>query len=247
MAAWNIGKVVEIKQWSNKLFSLYVESDIEPFKAGQFIKIALEIDGEVIGRPYSLVNPPVSRPLEFYCIEVPDGPLTSRLTKLTAGDKILVAPRAHGFMILDEVPPARHLWLMATGTGVGPFLSILATDQPWQHFEQVVLVYAVRTLSELGYQERIAQIAAKHPGQFAFIPFLSREPSDFALPGRIPQAITDGRLEARAGIAISTENSQIMLCGNPQMVKDTNNVLVERGLKKHRRFDHGQITAENYW
>jgi len=247
MAAWNIGKVVEIKQWSNKLFSLYVESEIAPFEAGQFIKIALEIDGEVIGRPYSLVNPPVSRPLEFYCIEVPDGPLTSRLTKLTAGDKILVAPRAHGFMILDEVPQARHLWLMATGTGIGPFLSILATAKPWQRFEQVVLVYAVRTLSELSYQERIAQIAAKHPGQFTFIPFLSREPSDFALPGRIPQAITDGRLEARAGIAISAENSQIMLCGNPQMVKDTNKVLVERGLKKHRRFDHGQITAENYW
>ena len=247
MAAWNIGKVVEIKQWSNKLFSLYVESEIAPFEAGQFIKIALEIDGEVIGRPYSLVNPPVSRPLEFYCIEVPDGPLTSRLTKLTAGDKILVAPRAHGFMILDEVPQARHLWLMATGTGIGPFLSILVTAKPWQRFEQVVLVYAVRTLSELSYQERIAQIAAKHPGQFTFIPFLSREPSDFALPGRIPQAITDGRLEARAGIAISAENSQIMLCGNPQMVKDTNKVLVERGLKKHRRFDHGQITAENYW
>lgn len=247
MAAWKTGKVVKNEQWGKTLFSLYIECDIEPFKAGQFIKAALEVDGEVIGRPYSLVNPPTSRPLEFYCVEVPNGPLTPRLSKLKAGDGILVAPRAHGFLILDEVPPARDLWMMATGTGVGPFLSILATDQPWQRFRQVVLVYAVRTLSELNYQERIAQIAESHPGQFSFIPFFSREPSDFALPGRIPQAITDGRLEARAGIAISTENSQIMLCGNPQMVKDTSNVLVGRGLKKHRRFDHGQITAENYW
>jgi len=247
MAAWNIGKVVEHKQWSKTLYSLYVESDIEPFKAGQFVKIALEINGEVRGRPYSLVNPPDSRPLEFYCIEVPNGYLTSHLVKLRSGDEILVAPRAHGFMILDEVPQAKHLWLMATGTGVGPFLSILATDKPWQRFERVVLVYAVRTLSDLSYQERISQILAKHSGQFAFIPFLSREPSDFALHGRIPQAIIDSRLEAHAGIAISAENSQIMLCGNPQMVKDTTNTLIERGLKKHRRFEPGQITAENYW
>lgn len=247
MAAWNIGKVVENKQWGNKLFSLYVESEIAPFEAGQFIKIALEIEGEVTERPYSLVNPPATRPMEFYCIEVPNGPLTSRLAKLQAGDAILVAPRAHGFMILDEVPQARQLWLMATGTGIGPFLSILATAKPWQRFEQMVLVYAVRTLSELSYQERIAKISAKHPGQFTFIPFLSREASDFALSGRIPQAIAGGQLESRAGIKISAENSQIMLCGNPQMVKDTINVLIERGLKKHRRFDHGQITAENYW
>lgn len=247
MAAWNIGKVVEHQQWSKTLYSLFVESDIEPFEAGQFVKIALEIKGEVIGRPYSLVNPPDSRPLELYYIEVPNGPLTSHLVKLKSGDEILVAPRAHGFMILDEVPQARHLWLMATGTGIGPFLSILATDKPWQRYEQVVLVYAVRTLSDLSYQQRISQISAQHPGQFTFVPFLSREPSDFALPGRIPQAIVDGRLEAHAGMKISAENSQIMLCGNPQMVKDTTSALIERGLKKHRRFEPGQITAENYW
>ncbi len=247
MAAWNIGKVVEFKPWSNVLYSLYIESDIGPFEAGQFVKIALKIKDEVIGRPYSLVNPPDSRPLEFYCIEVPNGLLSSHLIKLRSGDEILVAPRAHGFMILDEVPQTKHLWLMATGTGVGPFLSILATDKPWQRFERVVLVYAVRTLSDLSYQERISQISARHPRQFTFIPFLSREPSDFALPGRIPQAIIGGRLEAHADMKISAENSQVMLCGNPQMVKDTTNALIERGLKKHHRFDPGQITAENYW
>ena len=247
MAVWNSGKVVEHKQWNNALHSLYVESDIEPFKAGQFVKIALAIDGEVTGRPYSLVNPPDSRPLEFYYIEVPNGPLTSRLARLASGDEILVAPRAHGFMIVDEVPQARHLWMMATGTGVGPFLSILATDQPWLRFERVVLVYAVRTLSELSYQERISRLVAKHSGQFAFIPFLSREASDFALAGRIPQAILDGRLEAHAGMAISAETSHIMLCGNPHMVKDTTDTLMARGLKKHRRLEPGQITVENYW
>jgi ferredoxin--NADP+ reductase len=247
MAAWNIGTVVEHKQWSPSLYSLYFESEIESFKSGQFVKIALEINGEVIGRPYSLVNPPDNRPLEFYYVEIPNGPLTPHLAKLKPGDKILVAPRAHGFMIIDEVPRSRHLWMMATGTGVGPFLSILKTDQPWQRFERVVLVYAVGTLSELSYQESISQIMAKHPGQFIFIPFLSRETSEFTLQGRIPQAIIDGRLEARTGMAISAESSQIMLCGNPNMVKDTTNTLIARGLRKHRRFEPGQITAENYW
>lgn len=247
MAVWNSGKVVGHKQWSNALHTLYVEAEIEPFEAGQFTKIALEIDGAVTGRPYSLVNPPGGRPLEFYYIEVPDGPLTSRLVRLAPGDGILVAPRAHGFMVVDEVPQARHLWMMATGTGVGPFLSILATDKPWQRFERVVLVYAVRTLSELSYRERIAQVAAQHAGQFVFVPFLSREASDFALAGRIPQAIADGRLEERAGIAISAEDSHVMLCGNPQMVKDTTETLIARGLKKHRRVEPGHITTENYW
>lgn len=137
--------------------------------------------------------------------------------------------------------------MMATGTGVGPFLSILGTDKLWQRYERVVLVYAVRILSELSYQERIAQILAKHTSQFSFIPFLSREVSDVALTGRIPHAIIDGRLETHAGIEISIDNSQIMLCGNPQMVKDTTNVLIGRGFKKHHRINPGHITVENYW
>ena len=251
MAAWNQGTVVEHRQWSETLHTLYVESEIEPYQAGQFAKIGLEVDGEngkeIIGRPYSLVNAPGTQPLEFYYIEVPGGPLTSQLVKLKPGDSMLVAPRANGFMILDEVPESRHLWLMATGTGIGPYLAMLDTDKPWQRFEKVVLVYAVRTLAELSYQERIHEVAAKRGAQFAYIPFMSRQESDFTLQGRIPQAISDGRLEHRAGIAFNAADSQIMLCGNPQMVEDTTAVLVERGLKKHRRRDPGQITVENYW
>jgi len=124
---------------------------------------------------------------------------------------------------------------------------MLATAKPWQRFERVVLVYAVRTLSELNYQERIAQVQVAHPEQFVFIPFVSREVTDFALPGRIPQSMIDGRLEARAGVKISAEDSQVMLCGNPKMVEDTTDLLIERGLKKHKRKDPGQITVENYW
>ena len=136
---------------------------------------------------------------------------------------------------------------MATGTGVGPFLSILDTATPWQRFERIVLVYAVRTLAELSYRERIAALQTKHGAQFVFVPFVSREETGFALGGRIPQAIADGRLESSAGLALSAEQSQVMLCGNPQMIEDTTQELMQRGMKKHRRKDPGQITVEHYW
>lgn len=247
MALWVKGKVVENKQWSDRLHSLRVDADIEPFEAGQFIKLGLEINGETVGRPYSIVNPPQQRPLDFYFITVPDGQLTQRIQSLRPGDEVLVAPRAAGFLVLSEVQPARHLWLISTGTGIGPFLSIIRDDVAWQRFERVVLVHAVRTVSELNYRDEIARVAAAHPQQFSYIPFVSREACDFALPGRVPQAVIDGTLEQRAGIKLSAADSQVMLCGNPQMVEDMVKVLAERGMKKHKRRDPGQISVENYW
>lgn len=247
MATWNEGKIIKNLNWSTNLYTLFIDANIEPYEAGQFARIGLEIDGEIVGRPYSLVNPPGTRPLEIYYIEVPEGPLTSRLVQLQPGDTILIAPRANGFLILDEIPQSKHLWLMATGTGVGPFLSILDTEKPWQRFEKVVLVYAVRTLAELNYQHRINDVLRRHPEQFVYIPFISREATQFAMPGRISTAIIEGTLEARANLKLSPEDSQIMLCGNPQMVEDTTNLLMERGLRKHRRREPGHITVENYW
>lgn len=247
MAIWNTGRVAGHKHWNDISSTLYVDSYIEPFEAGQFVKVGLNLNGEVVGHAYSLVNPPEKTPLEFYYIKVPNGQLTSHLAKLKIGDSILVADKAHGFLILDEVPSAKHLWMMATGTGVAPFLSILATHKPWLRYERVILVYAARTASDLGYQDLILQFLAKYPNQFTYIPFVSREITEFALTGRIPQAITDGCLEESAKIHINSDESQVMLCGNPRMVKDTTNTLIERGLRKHRRYSPGQISSENYW
>jgi ferredoxin--NADP+ reductase len=145
------------------------------------------------------------------------------------------------------VAGGEHLWLLATGTALGPFLSILKTEATWRRFQRVVLVHAVRHAEELGYQDQIASLLAQHAGKFVFVPFVSREKADFALDGRIPKAIADGRLEARAGIALSAQASRLMVCGNPEMVTDTVHALQERGLKKHRRREPGQISVENYW
>lgn len=247
MAQWVEGRVRALHHWSGDLYSLQVDADVEPFQAGQFSKLGMEIDGELVARPYSLVNAPHERPLEFYFIVVRGGPLSPRLAALRPGDRLLVTPRASGFMVMSEVPPARDLWLIATGTGVGPFLSILKTDEPWRRFERIVLVHAVRTVAELTYRELIDAFSARHGARFAYVPFVSRETTDFALAGRVPAALADGRLERRAHRDITPDASQVMLCGNPEMVRDTTGALIARGLKKHRRRDPGQISVENYW
>lgn len=247
MAQWVSGQVVDCHHWNGRLHSLRVEADIASFEAGQFTRLGLEIDGSIVGRPYSLVNAPQERPLDFYFIVVPGGPLSPRLAALPPGAAILVAAQATGFMTLKEVPASPHLWLISTGTGVGPFLSILKTATPWQRYERVVLVHAVRTVDELNYADTIRQVATAYPRQFTYIPFVSREACAYALPGRIPQAIENGSLEQKAGIAFSADNSQVMLCGNPDMVEDTRNMLIARGMRKHSRREPGQISMERYW
>ena len=247
MSTWVEGTVVAQKRWAGLLYSLQVEADIAPFQAGQFTKLALAVDGEMVGRPYSFVNAPAVRPHEFHYVVLPEHPLTPRLCKLEAGDSVYLAPKASGFLTLGQVQAGEHLWLLATGTAIGPFLSILGTAAPWQRFKRVVLVHAVRRAGDLSYQDQIQSLRTGHAGQFVFVPVVSEEPSDFALAGRIPRAIADGRLEARAEIKLDAQSSRVMICGNPGMVVDTEHALEQRGLKKHRRRDPGQISVENYW
>jgi ferredoxin--NADP+ reductase len=247
MATWIQGRVVEHKHWNAYLHTLCIEADLAPFAAGQFVKLGLKMEGEVVAHPYSLVNPPQQRPLEIFYIEVPDGKLSPHLVKLQPGDVVQLSPTAHGFMTLDEIPTARDLWLIASGTGIGPFLSMLGTERLWQQYEHAVLVYSVRYQRDLAYLERIQQLINAHPGRLQFVPLITREASDVGLPCRIQQALEDGRLEKHAQTKLSPEHSQVILCGNPQMVEDIQGLLATRGLKKHRRRDPGHITTETYW
>lgn len=247
MAKWVEGEVVDQRRWTERLFSLRVEADLPAFEAGQFIKLALPADGEMLARPYSFVNAPGERPHEFYYGVLPGGPLTQRLCALEAGAGIFLSPRASGFLVLSEVPPAENLWLLATGSGIGPFLSILKTGTPWQRFRRVVLVHAVRLAVERSYRDTIVRIRAERGDRFIPLSIVSREIAAGTLSGRIPDAIADGRMEQAAGIVLSAQVSQVMICGNPAMLRDTVQVLAARGMKKHRRRDPGQITLENYW
>ncbi len=247
MSSWLKGTVVNLKQWTPELYSIQLQAEIAPFTAGQFTRLALEIDGEMVARPYSFVNAPDDPLHEFYFITVPGGPLTRHMIRLQPGDALYIAPRSAGFFVLGELPDAETLWMLSTGTALGPFLSILGTPEVWQRYRNVVLVHAVRTAAELAYQERIRELLIQHPQQLQFIPFVSREATGFAIQDRVPAAIADRRLETRAGLDIDAAGSQVMICGNPAMVRDTVQVLEARGLKKNKRREPGQITTEQYW
>jgi ferredoxin--NADP+ reductase len=240
--SWLEGKVVENRHWTEALFSLKVEGAALRFEAGQFVRIALDIEGERVARPFSFVNPPSQPVHEFYGIVVPEGPLSPRLARLQAGDTLYVARNPAGFLVLSEVPDTQTLWLISTGTGIAPFLSMLQTDTPWKRFQHVVLVHAVRHENELVYRELVAAFP-----RLRCVRFVSRQSAAGALAGRIPAAIRDGRLEAAAGLPLSAETSHAMLCGNPAMLKDAQLALQERGMRKHRRRTPGHISVESFW
>ncbi|HEX6317542.1 MAG TPA: ferredoxin--NADP reductase, partial [Burkholderiales bacterium] len=208
----------------------------------QFVRIALDIEGERVARPFSMVNAPHDPVLEFYGIVVPQGPLSPRLARLSPGDTLYVASNPAGFLVLSELPDAETLWLISTGTGIAPFLSILRTEAPWRRYRNVVLVHAVRHAQELVYRETIENFP-----KLRYVRMVSRETVPDALAGRIPAAVRDGRLEAAAGVALAPASSQVMLCGNPDMLKDTSAALGERGMRKHRRRAPGHITVESFW
>lgn len=246
MANWEKGKVVDVVWWTDKLFSIKVDAKIQPFTAGQFTKLALEVDGKRIARAYSFVNPPHAAYHEFYLIEVEDGALTPPLATLKVGDDIWVDSQPSGYFTLDEVPKSEQLWMLSTGTAIGPFLSILADERVWDKFNHVVLVHGVRHNIDLTYQSLIADIKAVQTG-FQYVPVISRENSTIGLSGRITKLLDEGELESFTGLALNPSISQVMICGNPQMVKDTTALLNSRGLQRNRRASPGHITVEQYW
>ena len=247
MTNWVNGTVYEVIQWNDRLCSLKIKADLAPYAAGQFGKLSLIIDGERVSRAYSFVNAPHAGHHEFYLIKIPDGRLSPHLFALKPGDTVQVSHEASGFMTLAEVPAGRDLWMMATGTAIGPFLSILSEQQVFQRFENIVLVHGVRNRDDLTYQEQIYMIKTQQPLQFRYIPVVSREDCTDLLRGRIPALLDHGLLEEAAELSLSPDWSQTMICGNPAMVKDTLHALQQKGLKKNLRREPGQITMENYW
>jgi ferredoxin--NADP+ reductase len=226
MAQWLNATVAETIHWTSSLFSIKAKTGPLPFIAGQFVRLALEGAEGRLQRAYSLVNPPDSDYQEFLISTVADGLLSPLLQQLTPGDTLGISHPATGFFILDEVPDGDNLWLIATGTGIGPYLSMLATSLP--------------------YKELIEGFAKQYPGQLHYQPIVTREPHSGALQDRIPNLITTQQLQQRCGQLLN-QQSQVMLCGNPQMITDTKAVLESMGLKKNLRRTPGNITVEQYW
>jgi ferredoxin--NADP+ reductase len=223
------------------------------FRAGQFARLGVtKADGSTVWRAYSMVSSPHDEFLEFFSIVVPGGEFTSELSRLEVGDTLLVDRQAFGYLTLDRFVDGRDLWLLATGTGLAPFLSILQDFEVWEKFERILLVYSVREARELAYRDLIAGLAQRdYLVEFAhklqFIPIVTRESYPGALNGRITTLIENGELERAAGVPLTPEHSRVMLCGNPQMIDDTRKVLKRRDMNLSLSRRPGQVAVETYW
>lgn len=248
---FSVEKVLSVHRWTPTLFSFTITRPAHfKFTAGQFARIGLKVGEELVVRAYSVVSSPFDETLEFFSIVVPDGAFTSNLQHLKVGDELYLEKIPYGYLTLAryQQPLPHDLWLLATGTGLAPFLSMLQDFDTWSKYQKINLVYSVRTAAELAYVDRIQEIAETfgegHNG-FKFIPIITRDPSAL-LHDRLPILIENGELEKSAGIELNPATSHVMLCGNPQMVDDTKEALKRHDLTMNRRGE-GNIAVENYW
>lgn len=247
-------RLLEVQTLTPSLFTLRTSRDPGfRFSAGQFARLGVrKPSGCIVWRAYSMVSAPHDEFLDFFSIVVPDGEFTSELSRLKVGDELLIDKQAFGFLTLDRFPDGRDLWLLATGTGIAPFLSILQDFQAWQRFERIILVYSVREARELAYQPLIADLPQREyleglGSKLLYLPVVTREQVPGALHARITTLIENGELERAADLQLTPEHSRIMLCGNPQMIEDTRAVLKARDLNLALTRKPGQVAVENYW
>lgn len=231
------------------------------FIPGQFARLGLYRGDAPLGpryvwRAYSVVSSPYDEALEFYSIVVPDGEFTTRLAALHCGDEVLVERSANGFLTLDRFEGGSTLWLLSSGTGLAPFMSILHDLATWERFTQIVLVHSVRYEIELAYRAQLHALAQTphlaeyflhHGCQFVYLPVVTRERCPGIAHSRLPALISTGELDTLAGVPLSTRDSRIMICGNPTMVEDVRASLLDRGMTMTRRAAPGNIAIENYW
>ncbi len=249
---WVTATVIENRKLTDRHFDLIFEAKLLPFEAGQFARLQVEAkndDGklEKFANPYSLLNTPDEKYAQVYFNTVPGGKVSNALAALKPGDTLEVAQPCIGFFVLSQIPDCKHLWMLATGTGIGPYLSILKTAEAWKRFEKIILVHAVPYARELNYSDVIQQFAEEHPDQFQFISIVSREDHEGSLKGRIPALIENGELEAKAGLSLNKENSHVMICGSSGLLLDTKDVLSKRGMKRHLNQKPGHISSEQYF
>lgn len=247
-------RLLEVHTLTPNLFTLRTTRDQGfRFQAGQFARLGVtKADGSVAWRAYSMVSSPYDEHLEFFSVVVPGGEFTSELSRLTVGDELLVEKQAFGYLTLDRFADGQDLWLLATGTGLAPFLSILQGFEAWERFERIFLVYSARHGRDLAYGELIAGLEhrdylAEYAGKLRFIPAVSREAWPGALQGRITDLIRDGELERVAGAQLAPEHSRVMICGNPEMVDETRALLKERGMNLSLSRRPGAVAVETYW
>ena len=244
--------LITVKHWTEKLYSFTTTRPATyQFTPGQYARLGLaDANGNMLWRAYSIVSGLKDDELEFYVIDVPGGAFTSILGSMQTGAAIWVEKQSFGFMTADRFVDGEDLWMLATGTGLGPFISILKEPEVWQKYRHLILVHSVRHASELAYHDTLEKLKRQHAGMKAELRLLqtvTRDPGSSALQGRVTTLLENGELEKAAGLPMTVENSRVMICGNPQMIEDTRKLLHHRGMRPCRRALPGQFLTENYW
>ncbi len=218
--------VLSVRPWSDKTFSFTVKRPPGfEFASGEFVTLGLKREGKLIARAYSIVSAANEPELEFLSIHVPDGPLTSQLVHVQPGDAVWLNSKPTGSLTLEHVLPGRVLTMIATGTGLAPFMSLVRDPATYARFETVVLVHSVRTVAELAYREELESRAS---GRFHYVPTVTREP--FATPERGSVLFTSGRLFETLGLPpADPEHDRVMICGNPEMTRELTTHLKDAG------------------
>ncbi len=251
MAQLHREQVTEVHHWTDSLFSFKTTRDPAfRFKSGYFTMIGLEQEGRPLLRAYSMASAHYEEELEFFSIKVPDGPLTSKLQHINVGDEVLVNSKATGTLIEDNLLPGKHLYLIATGTGLAPFLSIIRDPEIYQNFDKVIVTHGCRFVDELAYREIITQHLPNNEyfgdlvrEKLVYYPAVTRE--EFHTTGRLTDLFASDKLTDDIGLpAVSVEDDRFMLCGSPGMLKDFTAVLDERGFRETRHSDLGHYVVE---
>ncbi|MCC7515750.1 MAG: ferredoxin--NADP reductase [Pseudomonadales bacterium] len=246
-------RILSTQYWSPCLMSFTAEKPPAlQFVAGQFVRLGTTLDdGSHLFRPFSIASAPDAEPLEFFASVIPDGDFSARLATVKPGDTMLIDSTHYGYLTLDHfaAPPPSRLWLLATGTGLAPFLSILRDERTWQRYQHIILVYSVREIADLAYQSLIdtwqQPTAITARAKLTYLPVITRQNTTH-LHERIPALLNSGALEHAAEHTLDPETDHIMLCGNPAMIREARQVLIAKGLTMSRR-GIGNIAVENYW
>jgi len=242
--------VTSVHHWNETLFSFKTSRDPGfRFKNGHFVMIGLETDGKPLMRAYSIASANYEDELEFFSIKVPDGPLTSRLQKIEPGDEILLSKKPTGTLVMDNLLPGRNLWLISTGTGLAPFMSIIKDPEVYETYDKIILTHGVRYISELAYQDEIEALPENEyfgemvKGNLLYYPTVTREP--FRNEGRLTDAMESGKITRDLGLPdFDIEQDRFMICGSPSMLKDTCAILNNMGFKEARGGDMGHYVIE---
>ncbi len=251
MSAYNEETVLEVKHWTDTLFSFKTtRTPSFRYENGQFAMMGIENEGRPLVRAYSMVSPNYDEELEFFSIKVPNGPLTSKLQHIREGDRILISKKPTGTLIIDNLLPGRNLYLLSTGTGLAPFMSIIRDPNTYERFEKVVLVHGCRHIAELAYGERIQKelpndefIGELIREQLIYYPTVTREP--FTHRGRVTDLITSGKMFEDMGIApMAASDDRVMLCGSPQMLADMKIMLESMGFTEGSSGKPAQFVVE---